>query len=313
MLKIWSEEKYLRSKNDVRPILMPFFEHGIETGPDNGRFDKWILEGKSVFEMSTLRKSDFVIYPQDPTIDKKGFVDFQNYTNNKPLIAFFNSDSEQKITMRENSYLFRTSAQKNSCLVNEFGLPAWNFDCGKLSNREWVSTPTIGFCGQDMAPNIRSSGLNIFESSPFVKTNFIRKNEFWGGWFNKGMKIGHGNLLRKEFINNLENSDYVFCVRGVGNFSYRLYETLSSGRIPFLIDTNCLLPCCLYSQESYKLFPRINGNNLQNATNVLYDFHKKHENDFKELQDNIRVFWENNLSPIGFFKFIEKKMGSFVK
>jgi len=310
MLKIWSNEKYLRSKNDVRPILMPFFEHGIDNSPDKGRFDKWILEGKNIFQLSSLEESNFVIYPQDPTIDPNGFLDFQNITNNKPLIVFFNSDSEQKINMRSNSYLFRTSAQKNKSLVNEFGLPAWSSECGKFSERIWEQIPTIGFCGQDRTPKIRSIGLDILKSSNLIKTNFIRKSEFWGGWFSKGMKIDHGNLLRKEFISNMENSDYVFCIRGGGNFSYRLYETLSAGRIPFLIDTNCLLPCCLYLNESYELFPR--AENLQNIQNILLNFHQTHKDDFGELQHKIRKFWENNLSPTGFFKYVERKMRGII-
>jgi hypothetical protein len=32
------------------------------------------------------------------------------------------------------------------------------------------------------------------------------------------------------------------CVRGGGNFSLRLYETLLMGRIPIFINTDCLLP-----------------------------------------------------------------------
>lgn len=36
-------------------------------------------------------------------------------------------------------------------------------------------------------------------------------------------------------------SDYVLCARG-GDFSYRLYETLSYGRIPVFVDTDCVLP-----------------------------------------------------------------------
>ena len=34
----------------------------------------------------------------------------------------------------------------------------------------------------------------------------------------------------------------MLCARGRGNFSYRLYETLCSGRIPVFIDTDCVLP-----------------------------------------------------------------------
>ena len=45
-----------------------------------------------------------------------------------------------------------------------------------------------------------------------------------------------------EFYENMVSSDYIVCVRGGGNFSVRLYETLAMGRIPIFINTDCLLP-----------------------------------------------------------------------
>jgi len=48
--------------------------------------------------------------------------------------------------------------------------------------------------------------------------------------------------MRLEFLQNMIGSDYVFCCRGAGNFSYRLYEALCCGRIPVFIDTDCVLP-----------------------------------------------------------------------
>lgn len=37
-------------------------------------------------------------------------------------------------------------------------------------------------------------------------------------------------------------SDYIICIRGAGNFSVRLYETLAMGRIPVFVNTDCMLP-----------------------------------------------------------------------
>ena len=46
----------------------------------------------------------------------------------------------------------------------------------------------------------------------------------------------------EEYVAHLLASDYVLCVRGAGNFSHRLYETLAVGRIPIILDTNLALP-----------------------------------------------------------------------
>src|SRR5206468_1102697 len=106
----------------------------------------------------------------------------------------------------------------------------------------WSSKPRVGFCGfpgadsfldrfrptpKGMAPRPRA--LRAVMDSPHVETNFVLRKKFNGG-------------SRRAFVENMVQSDYVLCVRGAGNFSYRLYETLSCGRIPVFIDTNCVLP-----------------------------------------------------------------------
>ncbi|KAM3097037.1 exostosin family protein [Phormidesmis sp. 146-35] len=44
------------------------------------------------------------------------------------------------------------------------------------------------------------------------------------------------------YRNHLLNNTYVLCPRGVENYSFRFYETLSWGRVPVLIDTDMMLP-----------------------------------------------------------------------
>ena len=48
---------------------------------------------------------------------------------------------------------------------------------------------------------------------------------------------------KNRFSSKYTNDNlYGLCVRGFGNFSFRLGETLMMGRIPILIDTECILP-----------------------------------------------------------------------
>ncbi len=48
--------------------------------------------------------------------------------------------------------------------------------------------------------------------------------------------------VRQEYVHSMMESDYILCARGAGNFSRRLYEALSCGRIPVFVDTDCVLP-----------------------------------------------------------------------
>ena len=45
-----------------------------------------------------------------------------------------------------------------------------------------------------------------------------------------------------EYINHLDRNTYIVCPRGTENYSFRIYEALSRGRIPVIIDTEVVLP-----------------------------------------------------------------------
>lgn len=57
-----------------------------------------------------------------------------------------------------------------------------------------------------------------------------------------GAPVDQRDRVYDEYVAHLLASDYVLCVRGRGNFSHRLYETLAVGRIPVILDTNLVLP-----------------------------------------------------------------------
>src|SRR4030095_15269602 len=88
--------------------------------------------------------------------------------------------------------------------------------------------------------------LRALNRSHDVKANFIvrpHKTNPWGGRWKRPADGTHvERALQLEFLDNILGSDYVLCSRGFGNFSYRFYESLACGRIPVLIDTDCVLP-----------------------------------------------------------------------
>ena len=44
------------------------------------------------------------------------------------------------------------------------------------------------------------------------------------------------------YINHLDRNTYIVCPRGTENYSFRIYEALSRGRVPVIIDTDIVLP-----------------------------------------------------------------------
>jgi hypothetical protein len=106
---------------------------------------------------------------------------------------------------------------------------------------------------------------------------------------------------REQFVDNMLNSDYILCTRGGGNFSYRFYETLSCGRIPILINTDCELPFeqwidwkryCVWVEEA----------DLPYLGDRIREFHARlTPQQFQDLQIECRKLWLEWLSPQGFF------------
>ncbi len=93
-------------------------------------------------------------------------------------------------------------------------------------------------------------------------------------------------------------------MRGGGNFSVRFYETLAVGRIPVLLNTDCLLPldklinwqehCVILDESEYRSL----GNKIMKFHNDLSD------EEFVELQKRNRKLWEDFLTRHSFFKII---------
>ena len=256
----------------------------------------------------------------------------------KQTVVFFNSDSTEDVSL-DDSLVFRTSLYRSRRKPTEFALPAWSEDLvathlhGKLQLRAKGPRPTVGFCGfaaplfQSWLRNfarwgagvaglrkgvtdpfvspghgIRLRAMRALQNTPGIKTNFVVRDVFFGiavGGASNGSQIKD---LRQEYIQNILDSDYTLCVRGVGNFSYRLYETLSCGRIPVFVDTDCLLPFdSVIDWKKYCVY--IDQEDIPRIGEKVAEFHESlSPQEFEQLQRDCRKLWEDYISPEGFFR-----------
>ena len=92
----------------------------------------------------------------------------------------------------------------------------------------------------------------------------------------------------------------VLCCRGAGNFSYRLYEALSCGKIPIIIDTDISLPCSNIIDWSRFI--------ITTPENINHDikewWHNIDEDTYTDIQKYSRFIYEQYLTPAGFSKYI---------
>ena len=134
---------------------------------------------------------------------------------------------------------------------------------------------------------LRAKVLRALERDAGIDTDFIVRTRY---------KTGSA----QEFYRNILETDYTVCVRGYGNWSVRLYETLACGRIPVLIDTDCTLPFqdtidwehyCVWVPES----------EASQIGDYVRAFHRRiPPADFRDRQRECRRLWETRLSRVGF-------------
>ncbi len=309
--------------------------------PDSHRFDLYMQLGQRYFSMVPLPEAEVIVAPGEwiaggvnesirQLADEASRFD-------KPLVIFFNNDSSESIEIK-GSVIFRTSFYRSTRQPNEFAFPGWSEDFvhtylgGQLVLRQKQIQPVIGYCGYTtMGPRssnnrqwlakgyqwlanrgivtlhhpgarLRSRSVYHLSHSRYVQTNFVIRNTFWNGAILHGqMDSQVAQQSRCEFVQNMVESDYILCTRGAGNFSYRLYETLSCGRIPVFIDTDCVLPYDhLINWRDYCVW--VEESELGSIAEKVAAFHEAlSSQEFLELQRACRALWEEWLSPTGFF------------
>lgn len=258
---------------------------------------------------------------------------------NKKVITFNAGDFGVKIPYSENLIVLRPSGYKSKFTENEYAIPAYiadplkkYFNTDKILERPYQTKAVVGFCGQANSSVInatneifktflrniksyigfskeesqqllstsflRASILKKLQKSVDIETNFIFRKKYRAGVTNN--KDSHKTT--HEFYENLKNSDYIVCVRGAGNFSVRLYETLAMGRIPVFINTDSSLPFD-DSIDWKKHVVWVEYKERNQVVQKVKQFHVSlSKEDFIDLQRINRKLWEQHLTLSGYFK-----------
>lgn len=254
---------------------------------------------------------------------------------NKPLIVFFSGDCSHESLPFENAIVFRTAAYRSRLQPNEFigfagcdDLIEQFFPEQPLPIRPKSEKPTVGFCGFtrpdslkrklqsavyhsytlatqfQLSPSpyrgqiLRNRAIELLQASPRITTNFILR----GKSFFDPVQQANKQMLLREYVDNLINSDYALCCRGSANYSIRLFEILCCGRIPVLIDTDSVLPYD-FAIDWKKYCVWVNESELDQIPEKIAEFHARlSPNAFVELQQECRKLWQDWLSPEGFYR-----------
>ena len=304
--------------------------------PDYGRFDEYVREGKEIFSLTDDPASadffvlpfEFSFSPDDLKLEQQ--LDDLAGKYNKRVLVFFNSDLTDSIPMR-NAVIFRTSFYRSSRRPNEFAFPGWSLDFMKLgipdaSTPMKPSKPSVSYCGyvdylspaEWLSPRyalnritrrfqrtnmagqaIRGKAVRALRHDRRIISRFIIRSGFWAPGFDK-------KLARREYAENIFAADYAIVTRGAGNFSYRLYEVLSCGRIPVFIDTDAVLPFD-HLIDWKKFVVWVPQDEVSRIAEKIISFHQSlSDEEFLALKKSCRQLYEDWICPASFYGNIQK-------
>ena len=84
---------------------------------------------------------------------------------------------------------------------------------------------------------VRSKVVQVAKAAPNLHTDIIARS---GDYFL--MTPVERQKARVEYLQHIQDNAYTICMRGDNNDNYQMYEVMSAGRIPILIDTNLQRP-----------------------------------------------------------------------
>lgn len=306
----------------------------------NGVFDSYIEKGNSFFDIFSLDKADCAILPGDwePILsneeNQKKIVEFVEKVKHsgKPLISFFSGDCSHLDLPIESDMVFRNSLYRSLRKNSDFAIPAWGSDLveeyldNQIPIRQKSIKPLIGFCGYLVNRNLktnlklilhrsekwflnrkvpryhighvlRTQALSILSKSSLVETNFVERKKV----FFDELSVNSQQQRKKEFVQNMVESDYIFCCRGSGNYSFRFYEALCCGRIPIFLDTDCVLPYD-FEIDWKKYCIWVDESDISQIDRKIAEFHENiSAREFIDLQYECRRIWKERIAPEGFF------------
>lgn len=325
-------------------LIRPFLTANYEWKNDNLTFERWGISMSDYGIVSDIKKADLVFIPiaineyfiENNQRELFALNDMCRSLNIKAY-GYISGDFGEIFQGLSNIIYLRMGGFKSQ-LTTDKGFPVSIGD--KLIFKKFIPTnksqnPVVGFCGhanlslkkkflenfkfyrenmrrflmnatrrdyEVIFPSAfhRATILSILQKSQLIESNFVYRRRYRAG----AITVSEREKTTNEYFENISNSDYVLCVRGVGNFSVRLYETLMMGKIPVFINTDCLLPFEeIIDWKNHVVW--VEWKDRKNIPTIIYDFHMKLSNDeFLHWQIKNRELWKERLSVKGMLEMI---------
>lgn len=346
MIHLYIIDTVHKDRGQLFPLLKPFFKNEAFTdvqrqalyGISEKEYTLVPSPDQADYAVLAMSWNYYVHKKQDKAI--QALVEATTLT----VLSFVTGDQGVSIPPLQNCVVFRANGERSKLPDFHQGFPVIipdplkkHFQTQAIQLRDYQEKPIVGFCGQangSIGNAIKEVSRTLFRNlryalksrkelpQPLFSTTLLRANVLRDVAKNEGIQTNF--ILRKkyragahtpekrkkttqEFYDNIQESDYVVCVRGGGNFSVRFYEALAMGRIPVFINTDCLLP--LADKIDWKQHVVwVEHTEKQKVAQKVMAFHQQHTPaSFKKLQQANRNLWQERLTLSGFFKTTLKK------
>ena len=315
------------------PLLNPWWGSGQETLLAKQMFDTYAFDTRCYTITDDIQTADMVLAPyrHDRLLkfDKELLTECDRVARSAglPLLLDGTGDVEYPVN-REHTYILRYGGYRFLPERGKIQIPPLANDLlelyreGKFTIREKrEGKPVVGFAGWTKLSFVQSLRTIIKELPVRVHGIFdVRYRTCTKGiwWRRKAIKIlrhssrivfnlrarssfsanpktaeGDVHELREEMVSIIVDSDYALDVRGDSNASTRLFEILSLGRIPVIVDTERNFP--FSGKVDYASFALIvDFRDIKKLPEKIAEFHKNVSPErYEQMQRNARDAYVN--------------------
>ncbi len=263
----------------------------------------------------------------------------------KVVLAFCQGDVEFA-PPGPNCVVFRTSSSRRALGRQDVMMPAWVADPAdkiELQVRPWAGTPKVNFVGQAYPLGIDFGGpvktavkwskalgraaatavgaVGRFGKSPMhlqraaavaalqrargVEADIVLRESM----VRLELEEPDTDALHMAYLRRLAESDYTLAVRGFGNYSYRLYESLAVGRPVVSVRTDDVRPCA-HDVPWERISIDVPVRRLPWIGSAVRDGHQSRRAEWIELQQLCRGSWLESLSAPGYFRRLARRVSA---
>lgn len=146
--------------------------------------------------------------------------------------------------------------------------------------------------------------LHSVSKSKLIQTDFILRSHYKGGASSREDSL----RVEKDFYQNIASNLFTLCIRGMGNYSVRFYQTLAMGRIPVLIDTDSLLPFSGHLDYMDLIVSVPYAQRFRTDQYIVSYLKGKTPEDLREIQRRCRNLWLENFQVNGMLHNLSLEM-----